>query len=335
MMLSVVGCGDNNVLEPDAGRSSDGGGGTGGTGATTSDASIESDSGSVADSGLRMDGGGSVDSGAKADGGRSDAGGAGDSGLRADSGMSNDAGTFNPCAGALWCDTFESATLGNVPAGAWRGWNVSLTQATTTISSTRATSGQKALRISFNNLTDSAGKLELPTAPYFAATGYRLFGRAMFYGETVPADGSHVRHHLVRIVGKDPSVPTRSSSMEVRFDDNREVYFNHFVNGGGFTLDCAADPGGIAAMPKQRWVCLEWEFDAAGKAGRVWLDGGTNPSKEFINGGTWCGDGNPTQAWNFPSLEQFSIGLQSYDAFPHVVWFDDIAIGAQRLPCPP
>jgi hypothetical protein len=92
------------------------------------------------------------------------------------------------------------------------------------------------------------------------------------------------------------------------------------------------------AIPAGQWVCVEWMLNKATSQMQVWLDGATQSDVDVVGGAASCGIGSAT-AWQAPDhWSELVLGFEMYgddtNASAWEVWFDDFAIGRERLGCP-
>jgi hypothetical protein len=92
-----------------------------------------------------------------------------------------------------------------------------------------------------------------------------------------------------------------------------------------------------AEFPVAKWVCVEWNVDAAKGEMHAWLDG-TQAQVDATGSGSSCvapaAAGTP---WQGPArFSKVALDWEAYDSDSpqQQVWFDDFAIGTQRIGCP-
>jgi hypothetical protein len=202
------------------------------------------------------------------------------------------------CQGAIVCSDFEADTVGMVPKG-WRGG------ASTVVDGTRAFSGKNSVLAKGGSMSISlAGRLP----------NNQVFGRAMVWLDSaVPLNQKH--YGFLQASGAGGS-----------------LYGVHTELGKWlalFYLSGNADCGRRGPVPQvQKWMCLEWDFNAKDKKINTWIDG--QLVIEHYSGypnGFIC----PAQ-WGDVTLQSFSIGWSA--VAPAQVWFDDVALDTKRIGCP-
>ena len=93
-----------------------------------------------------------------------------------------------------------------------------------------------------------------------------------------------------------------------------------------------------ADFPVAKWVCVEWNIDAAKKEMHLWLD---QPQAEVdaLGSGSACvAPAAATTAWQGPEMfTKVALDWEAYDSDSpqQQVWFDELAVGEKRIGCPP
>jgi hypothetical protein len=281
--------------------------------------------------------GGPVDA-SSAGGDVSDAGGAG-SGAAAGAAIAGDAAIGDGAAdamsgacgpGTLLCEDFESYTAPTDLAGAW---TTTVTAATLTVDTTKASHGQRALHI-----TAAAGTPVAVIAkqgpPLFPVAGDVIFGRVMMWLTATPGGNYHWNN--IQAAGDLPGT----------------ILWGKYGWGGQFgkilagytvrtaqtattaTIDCS-NPS-ASAFPSQKWVCVEWEFDGVKNEMHLWLDGALVTDVDVVGMGTRCvNNADLGKPWTAPTFSFLSLGWQQYQGSngPLELWMDDVAVGTQRIGC--
>jgi hypothetical protein len=92
-----------------------------------------------------------------------------------------------------------------------------------------------------------------------------------------------------------------------------------------------------ADFPVAKWVCVEWNIDAAKKEMHLWLDQ-PQAAVDALGSGTACIAPAPaTTAWQGPEMfTKVALDWEAYDSDSpqQQVWFDELAIGEKRIGCP-
>ena len=93
-----------------------------------------------------------------------------------------------------------------------------------------------------------------------------------------------------------------------------------------------------AEVPVMKWVCVEWNVDAPKKEMHVWLDGAPAAAVDAVGTGSACVAPEPASTpWQGPErFSKLSLVWEAYgtDSPQQQVWFDELAIGTQRIGCP-
>lgn len=90
------------------------------------------------------------------------------------------------------------------------------------------------------------------------------------------------------------------------------------------------------ALSTMKWVCVEWMLDGAKSELHLWLDGVAQTEVDVTGGGGSCSIGTAA-TWQGPErLTELVLGWEAYekDAPGQEAWYDEFAIGRQRLGCP-
>jgi hypothetical protein len=285
--LLLAACSDDPDTKPDD-RSTDGGLPDAGT--------DDSDSGPEA-----------VDSGHS--GGANDAGG-----LQQDAEVSRDAGEdaggggSGGCAGAAFCETFESDTFDP----RWtltKWWQEPLV---VEIQSDKAYAGTRAAHFKFPGSNDNATEVTIAAAVPDALKTH-LFGRAYVYTDLADARG-----HMFFIAIYDPER-----------DPFHQLEIGHGGEGSWQTTAWGHDGefpvGSGNKVPKGRWACIEWEMNKATGANIVYVDG------QRVAGSDGSAD---TADWT--DFKEMKFGMHQYGPSADTdadIYFDDIALDDARIGC--
>ena len=292
-----------------AGTGGEGGnGGTGGTAGATGGASAGGRGGA---------GGGAA--GATGSGGRGGNGGASAGrGGSAGTASGGAGGATNPCAaraGLRFCDDFESKSVGTLATAA--PWVVQLNgSGTLTVDGTTpAHSGSKSIRVhagdndydtlfAFHDTT----VLPAPNGRFFLRAYIRL-GRAMVGG------------HNSFIIADPFATPGSGNNLRIG-EMNAMLMYTIMGDGHGalsnqnFYTD--GRPG--VAFAPSTWVCLEVLIDRARPEIDFWVDGTEVPDLHHTD-------------WALDNYDSVRFGFEKYAGPGIDIWYDDIAIGTERIGC--
>jgi hypothetical protein len=233
----------------------------------------------------------------------------------------------NPCAarpGLLFCDDFESAAVGSAPPGPrWSTQGVGTDNPIVVDGSTPAHSGSRSVHVS-----PSAGSFQTFFVFHDAATlpapGGKFFVRA-FMRLSSPMTGGHntfiTADHFATPAAANPvriGEQVHMLMMTVSGDAHGYLSNQSFYNDG---------LPGVVFTPAA-WTCFEISFDPAATTIDVWVNDAEVP------------DLHPTNI-TLDSYDALRFGFEKYagldaDAGATAsldLWYDDIAIGTQRIGC--
>ena len=228
------------------------------------------------------------------------------------------------CADLPLCDDFESAAADGPPSAAkWKvGAPNGMGTGTLAVDGTQAHSGTKSVRVigkdNYNN------HIFFYNETAVAGIGKLVFGRMFVRFGQALADG-----HATFMTMKD-TVDMKDLRMGGQM---KILMYNRELNDA--TLP-ELSPMGIAKslspMPNT-WICLEFKIDGNTGEIQTWADG-----NEILG---LHADGTPTQdidgQWVSgkykPSLSDIKFGWESYGGGDMTLWFDDVALAAQRIGC--
>jgi hypothetical protein len=92
-------------------------------------------------------------------------------------------------------------------------------------------------------------------------------------------------------------------------------------------------------FPTKAWVCVEWMIDATKSEMHLWLNGMPQTEVDVTGSGTSCVAPAPsTTPWQGPpAFTKIDFGWEAYgtDSPGQLDWFDEFALGTQRIGCPP
>ena len=308
-----------SVLGGCAGSGNDRTGGAGGGGA--------GGNGGGGAGGANGGGGGASAGGAGGGGGASGGGGAGGAAAQ-DGGVDSPAGGNGPCdaPGIIVCDDFENGIQSfRVPTGGQ-----------VTIDMTKHHSGTNSITTTGTNAPSN--HISTPPGTVFPSNSFYV--RAWVYFEKATTSMSGHVDYIVGAVAEDNSgVEVRlGSSVNLKglemLDMNeqppdRTQFSNGDVNGvGGGTTT----PG--VALDAARWYCLEAFFNGDGQnsAFQAWVD---ETEVTGLHVTDWGGQATGTaRAWA-PMYNLVKVGAQNFSGSVGNVWYDDVAVGTQRIHCNP
>lgn len=246
----------------------------------------------------------------------------------------------DPCAGALFCETFESYPTVTTIAdkqklGPWRA-EVKATGATMGLDGTHRTSGGNALHVHIDDKATSGGRLFAEgTQPIFEGAPKHLYGRLMMY---IDPNGASTHWTFFGVNGKnDASNRNASYLLSSLPEKNANAYA--FVYGlAGIPTEPYRDcyRHSTALMPSSAWSCVAFELDSETRKLRMYKDGAADPIVSVDDRGQGCVAPTPgNTTWDGPSITQLYAGAWSFHAMsgPLDVWIDDVVVDTKPVSC--
>jgi hypothetical protein len=264
----------------------------------------------------------------------SDNGGAGG----AAAGASNGGGGGAPAAAcpesAAFCDDFEDAALGAVAAP----WRESTNQATVNVDEVQAYSGTKAVHVNAPQAgTYHRGYFALDegsSAGIFPSVALEMYGRAMMYLPVLP----NADVHWTFIQGEGRAADDTHNAL-YRYGGQHQGGAQLMAN-YETTMPVRSDCWDHSAtlLPVARWTCVEWRFSVASNEMQFWMDGSELTDIHVTGQGEGCVADDLGGQWIAPpAFQTLYLGWEHYQqtANPIDLWVDDVAVGTERLGCPP
>jgi hypothetical protein len=99
-------------------------------------------------------------------------------------------------------------------------------------------------------------------------------------------------------------------------------------NGDGLSPSPWNMPCALCTDPpaSDKWVCVEGLFDVTGQKTDAWIDG-TQVVKAESPSDWHAGSTYPA------ALQRIGFGWEAYGGIPNTVYYDDIAVGSERIGC--
>jgi hypothetical protein len=189
--------------------------------------------------------------------------------------------------------------------------------------------------------------ISLTDASLLPAPGNHLFGRMMFFLESSPAtsvhwtfvDGSGPTSQgydaIYRYGGQTPLKDGNGSFIGNQLMANYDTPSSYQTPPVGPSSDCWLHAT-TEVVPVGAWSCAEWEFYGAQNTIRFWLDGAPLADLTMSGTGQGCVHQPASFQWLAPEFKRIDVGWESYQAdAARTMWIDDVALGTQRLGCPP
>jgi hypothetical protein len=322
---------------------------TGSSGGSNAGASNGGSSGAGARGSTGGSGNGGSSNGGSSNGGTAGRGGAGSvstggGGTSAEAGAdASTGGTGNdPCATALFCETFESYTAGAPPGG---DWNDQTNNGAVTVETSQHFAGQQSAKFTTEaNTGFKSSFIRLEGAPVFPLQGNAFFGRMMTWLESAPEQSVHwtfiqggglvpgeTYHSLYRYGGQHP-VTNGGNFVGTQLMANYETPDSY--SGNGPKSDCW-DHADKVTLPTGRWACVEWQFDGPNNTMRFWLDGTAIDSLTMQGTGEGCFTPPSDQTWKAPAFDNLELGWESYQGdSARTLYIDDVVLSTSKVGCP-
>jgi hypothetical protein len=254
-------------------------------------------------------------------------------------------GDAGACASALFCDDFESYPTGAPPGGEWIE---NQNGGTVAIDGTHVYSGTKAVKISAATAAGYRSVMIALTDPkLLPVAGNVVYGRMMFWLDSAPTgtvhwtflDGSGLvpgqSYHAVYRYGGQVPIVTNGTFVGSQLMASYDTPDSYQTPPVGPSTDCYLHAT-TEVVPVGTWTCAEWEFDTAHDTMRYWENGAAFEDLTMTGTGQGCTSQPATYTWLAPTVQRIDLGWESYQADgARNLWIDDVAIGAQRIGCPP
>jgi hypothetical protein len=223
-------------------------------------------------------------------------------------------------------DDFEAAAPGGPPAPAT--WTVGAPNVTGTgtlaIDDAQHHSGTRAVKVSGQG--GYSNHVFFTSSSALAAVGPVIWGRFYVRLSEPLGDG-----HVTFLAMKDAA----DGGKYLRMGGQAKILMWNRESDDA-TLP-ALSPAGIAlsrALPAAQWLCIELMVDGAAGHVRTWVDGAEIPGLAIDGASTPDVDEQWLRkaGWR-PALKDFALGWESYAGQAMTLWFDDVALDAQRIGC--
>jgi hypothetical protein len=239
-----------------------------------------------------------------------------------------EAATAGPltCSALPLCDGFESAAVGGPPSP--QLWTISQPDCTGSgtlaVDGSQAHSGKQSVRV------DGGGgycdHIFISNASVIATLGPQVYTR-LFVRVAAPLGAGHVSF----LAMKD----TADMGGDVRMGGQDMVLmYNRQSDDATLPVLSPTGTGESVALAANTWTCIESHFDETAGTIDTWVDG--KEIAGLVENGTPTPDVSTqwlSQAGWKPTLADFRIGWESYSGQTMTLWFDDVALAAQRVGC--
>jgi hypothetical protein len=319
--IGWLGCNGDATSGPGMNAGGSSAGSTSAGSGSAGSAGYESSGGSLGASGSGSFAGGSGTGTGGVLGGAGGTTSAGSGGASGQSGAST--GGAGSCAGALFCDDFESYTT--APGAPWTVKKNA--QGNVLIDGAQHKSGTHAVKFTTNGAM-AYQQAYIGLDKVFPVANNAFYGRMMIYTTKAPNDGVH----WTMIQGEGPATMGITRA-DVRYGGQHQQSLMANYDSAGKASDCWQHSQ--TKMPEGKWACMEWYFEGASNTQKFWLDGKAVDDLTVTGQGQGCISHDTGDEWIFPTFEHLYLGWESYQADdPREVWIDDVAIGTAKLGCP-
>jgi hypothetical protein len=230
-----------------------------------------------------------------------------------------------PCAALPLCDGFESAAPGGPPSAAL--WSIAQPDCTGSgtlaVDDAQAHSGQHSVKV--NGGAGYCDHIFIANASVIATLGPQVYTR-VFVRLGAPLGAGHVTF-LAMKDSADKGGDVRMGGQDMILMYNRQS------DDATLPVLSPTGTGESVALAANAWTCIESHFDETAGTIDTWVDG--KEIAGLVENGTPTADVSTqwlSQAWN-PTLADFRIGWESYSGQTMTLWFDDVALAAQRIGC--
>jgi hypothetical protein len=228
------------------------------------------------------------------------------------------------CARAIFCDSFENQS-GLLPSGAWQiSYPSCKGTGTITIDHTRAHSGRTSIRV--NGRAGYCNHVFIGSTRAFTGIGTDLHVRFFVQHTTALPSG-----HVAFVAMKD----THDGGKDLRMGaQNKALQWNRESDDQTLPVQSPTGVALSAPLPTNQWQCIEFEVNEAKGTMSTWLNGIPVKGLQLDNVPTPDVDSQWLSRKNWrPDLADLRLGWESYAGSDDTLWFDDVAVGRQRIGC--
>ena len=233
---------------------------------------------------------------------------------------SEEGGGLPGASGLLVSDDFETASVGGPPNAATWTLRVFGQQGSISVDGTQAHSGSKSVYVNGTGQSGYRSVLFTTTVPFPAANN-SFYMRAFIRSKRGMGQGHST--YFGAGSGDDQRM--------VRIGFHQYVLEANLIH-PGTEYEVLSGPWGQPEQGVQfvagKWHCVEAFFNGAQHELRAWFDGNEVTRLHTTN---W--DAN-LKSWS-PQYARAWFGFETYHGEQDELWYDDIAIGTERLGCGP
>jgi len=235
-------------------------------------------------------------------------------------------------------ETFESSTVGNVPAGwsVWADYNTKhnvTTESGIEVVDSGAQEGNKALKVTgANNFNRKLAMFRLPE------NLDKVYVKAQVkFATSVGGRGQNQsnHNHFFALKNHDSQNTQNDAKHEVRFGEIKGVLgVNEWINSGDGLYPHGSEWGPNANIPTisaNQWHCMEFalENDGAKSVFEAKLNG---VSVTSFSGAAFHNNSQGDK-WLDNMFGYVALGWDSYGTYANEVWFDDVVISTVPVSC--
>jgi hypothetical protein len=213
----------------------------------------------------------------------------------------------------------------------------------------KSNSGTKAVKVVANMSSGyRSAMVTLADASLLPPAGNVVYGRMMFFLESAPSGTVHWTfiagsgvvpgqsyHAIYRYGGQVPITDGGGNFVGSQLMANYDTPDSYQSPPVGPSSDCWLHAN-TEVVPVGKWSCAEWEFDTNQNSMHFWLDGKALTDLTMTDTGQGCVHQSASFEWAAPTFSRIDLGWESYQADgARTIWIDDVALGTQRLGCPP
>jgi hypothetical protein len=215
-----------------------------------------------------------------------------------------------PCghAGEVFCEDFEDVTM--LDPARWMIEKIG--DGTVVIDGAMGHSGTKSIHVTqvgYNAFATLKGASLFPT-------GSRFYLR-VFMRLATPMTGGHNTYFIAGLAAT-PGAPyeTRVGVMNEMLIINQPQGDRGFMSNQNYYNDHL--PGSV--LPANAWSCVEVFFDPAASTINIWLEDAPIPDLARTD-------------WQEERFDVIRFGFERYAGPDSEIWYDDIAVGTQKIGC--
>ncbi len=234
-----------------------------------------------------------------------------------------------PCTSLPLCEGFESAPNGGPPNAAL--WSISQPDCTGSgtlaVDDSEAHTGKQSLKV--NGGGGYCDHIFIANASVVGALGPQIYTR-LFVRLGAPLGAGHVSF-LAMKDSADMGGDLRMGGQDM------VLMYNRQSDDATLPVMSPTGTGESVAPAADAWTCIESHVDETAGTIDTWVDG--KEVAGLVENGTPVPDVStqwlsPDGGWK-PKLADFRIGWESYSGQTMTLWFDDVALAAQRIGCGP